>query len=342
MMPPAHPTIMRGKVGVLLVNLGSPDAPTRSAVRRYLAQFLSDRRVIEASPLIWQPILQGIILNVRPAKSAAKYASVWGDPAQPAPLVRITAAQAAAVQQALGTQFEVVHAMRYGNPALPAMLDELFKQRGCDRILIAPLYPQYCAATTASIVDEVNRWQAKLRWQPALRFLPPYFDQPDYIAAVAQSLDAHIAQLAWTPDRILLSFHGMPAETLGKGDPYHCHAQKTTRLVREALDDRADKVHMTFQSRFGPKKWLEPYTDAAMRSYPAAGIKNLVVQSPGFAADCLETLEEIAMEARETFLHAGGDNFSYVPCLNDSPRGIDMLAAVLRTELAGWTPQICS
>jgi protoporphyrin/coproporphyrin ferrochelatase len=331
-----HPQVVLGKVGVLLVNLGSPDAPTASAVRKYLKQFLSDRRVIELTPLLWQPILQGIILNVRPRKSAAKYASVWGDPAQAAPLVRITAEQTAALKLKFGERCEVAFAMRYGQPVISDQLDILFKEKGCDRILIAPLYPQYCAATTASIIDEVSRWQAKQRWQPALRYLPPYYDNPIYIKAVVQSLREHIANLSWVPDKILLSFHGMPNETLMKGDPYHCQSHKSARLIREALAWPAEKMQLTFQSRFGPKKWLEPYTDKTLEIFAHQGVKKIVVQAPGFAADCLETLEEIAIEAKESFEHAGGSHYSYVPCLNDSRLGIDMLHALLKAELAGW------
>jgi protoporphyrin/coproporphyrin ferrochelatase len=334
--PSGHPAVKPKKIGVLLVNLGSPDAPTPSAVRRYLKQFLSDRRVIELSPLLWQPILRGIILNTRPAKSAKKYASVWGKVGTLAPLVQITSQQATALQNEFGENAVVRFAMRYGNPAIPDQLNHLFYEQGCDRILIAPLYPQYCAATTASIVDEVSRWQAKQRWQPALRYLPPYYDSPVYISAITDSLREHIAALPWAPDRIMLSFHGMPRETLDKGDPYQCQSQKTARLVRESLGHDAPPLQITFQSRFGPKKWLEPYTDKTLEDLAASGTKNIVLQSPGFAADCLETLEEIAMEAKETFLHAGADNFSYVPCLNDSLRGIEMLQTLIRNELKGW------
>ncbi len=334
--PNGHPVVRGKKVGILLVNLGSPDAPTPSAVRRYLKQFLSDRRVIELNPLLWQPILRGIILNTRPAKSAKKYASVWGKVGTPAPLVKITSQQTLALQNKFGDSAVIRFAMRYGAPAIPAQLDDLFYEHGCDRILIAPLYPQYCAATTASIVDEVSRWQAKQRWQPALRYVPPYYDNPIYISAIKDSLNDHITALPWKPDRIMLSFHGMPRETLTKGDPYQCQSQKTARLVRDSLGTTAPPLQITFQSRFGPKKWLEPYTDKTLEDLAKTGTKNIVVQSPGFAADCLETLEEIAMEARETFLHSGGAHFSYVPCLNDSPRGIQMLSVLIKNELLGW------
>jgi protoporphyrin/coproporphyrin ferrochelatase len=335
-LPPAHPPVKAQKTGVLLVNLGSPDAPTTSAVRRYLKEFLSDRRVIELTPLLWQPILRGIILNVRPSKSAKKYASVWGDAAQPAPLVRITAAQTAALKNSFGANVIVDFAMRYGNPAIAARLDYMQKEMGCTRILVVPLYPQYSAATTATVVDEVNRWLARQRWQPTVRFLPPYFDDPDYIAAIAGSISTHLASLDWQPDVILASFHGMPRETLDKGDPYHCQSQKTARLVREALGETAERMQITFQSRFGPKEWLQPYTDGTVSALAQKGVKKLALVSPGFAADCLETLEEIQEEVAETFSHNGGEKFTYVPCLNDSPAGVALLEKLVRKELQGW------
>ncbi len=332
--PAGHPPVQLGKIGVLLVNLGSPDAPTPAAVRRYLRQFLSDRRVIELTPILWQPILQGIILNVRPAKSARKYASIWGDVSLPAPLVRITQKQSAGLQGKFGDTVLVDFAMRYGNPAIPARLSWL-KAQGCDRILVAPLYPHYCAATTATVVDEANRWLGAQRWQPTMRFLPPYFDDPIYIDAVAQSITVHLEQQP-QPDVILASFHGMPRESLDKGDPYHCQAQKTGRLLREKLGLEQDRFRISFQSRFGPKKWLEPYTDTTVAALAQQGIKSLAIVSPGFSADCLETLEEIQMEVAETFRHNGGTDFTYVPCLNDSAVGIEMLRALIARELAGW------
>jgi ferrochelatase len=324
------------KTGVLLVNLGSPDAPTTSAVRRYLKEFLSDRRVIELTPFLWQPILRGIILNVRPAKSAKKYASIWGDAAQPAPLVRITAAQTDALKNSFGEKVIVDFAMRYGNPAIATRLEYLQKEMGCSRILVVPLYPQYSAATTATVVDAVNRWLARQRWQPTVRFLPPYFDDPDYIAAVSGSIRAHFAALDWTPDVILASFHGMPRETLDKGDPYHCQSQKTARLVREAMGETAERLQISFQSRFGPKQWLQPYTDGTVAALAQKGVKKLAVVSPGFAADCLETLEEIQEEVAGTFSQNGGEKFTYVPCLNDSPAGVALLEKLVRKELQGW------
>lgn len=335
-LPTGHPKIKNGKIGVLLVNLGSPDAPTASAVRRYLKQFLSDRRVIELSPLLWQPILRGIILNVRPAKSARKYAYVWGDTNQPAPLVRFTQQQTAAVRSGFPDSIVVDYAMRYGNPAITVRLDYLMKDMGCDRILIVPLYPQYSAATTASVVDEVTLWLKRQRWQPTVRFLSPYFEDPTYIGAVAESISSHLSALPWQPDIILASFHGMPKETLDKGDPYHCQAQKTARLVREKLGMAPDRFRITFQSRFGPKAWLQPYTDGTVAELARQGVRHLAIVTPGFASDCLETLEEIQMEVAETFKQNGGTHFTYIPCLNDSPAGISLLQGLIKKELSGW------
>jgi protoporphyrin/coproporphyrin ferrochelatase len=336
LLPPRHPPVAIGRIGVLLVNLGSPDAPTKSAVRKYLKQFLSDRRVIELSPLLWQPILRGIILNVRPGKSAAKYASVWRADGQTAPLVRTTAAQASALQRRFTDRIVVDYAMRYGSPSIFSRLENLTEEKGCNRLLIVPMYPQYCAATTATVVDEVNRWLAARRWQPTLRFLPPYHDNPAYISALAHQITEHLRAMPWQPEIVLASFHGMPQESLNKGDPYHCHAQKTGRLLQEKMSWAKEAFRVTFQSRFGPKKWLQPYTDGTVEALARQGIKRLAIVCPGFAADCLETLEEIAIEVAGTFTRHGGENFTYIPCLNDSPAGVDLLESLVRTELGGW------
>jgi len=328
--PVDHPTIRARKIGVLLVNLGTPDAPTPAAVKRYLAEFLSDRRVIEIPQMIWQPILRGIILNTRPKKSAHAYAQVWTP--QGSPLAAITAQQAAALQGAFGPDVSVDWAMRYGNPSVASKLNAL-KDLGCERILIAPLYPQYCAATTASVMDAVSATLSKLRWQPAIRTLPPYYDDPSYIGALAASVDAALAALDFTPDLLLASFHGMPEATLYKGDPYHCHCQKSARLLSEKLNR---EVRVTFQSRFGRAKWLEPATDATLMALPGQGITKLAVITPGFSADCLETLEEIALRGRDAFVAAGGAHFAVLPCLNASSIGIDMMTKLLARELAGW------
>jgi protoporphyrin/coproporphyrin ferrochelatase len=335
-LPPHHPQARIGKIGVLLVNLGSPDAPTTAAVRRYLAQFLSDRRVIELHPLLWQPILRGIILNVRPKKSAAKYAAIWGDATLPAPLVRITAAQSAGLQAKFSADVIVDYAMRYGAPSIPSRLDDLMTVKGCDRILVVPMYPQYCAATTATVVDEVNRWLGARRWQPAVRVLPPYYDNPAYIDALAESVRTSLQSLPAPPEILLASFHGMPQETLTKGDPYHCHALKTGRVLREALGMTDKTFQITFQSRFLSKPWLQPYTDVTVATLAKSGVKRLAIVCPGFSADCLETLEEIVIEASATFRQNGGEAFDYLPCLNDSVAGMAMLEKLVRAELSGW------
>jgi protoporphyrin/coproporphyrin ferrochelatase len=329
-LPSNHPPIAKPQIGVLLVNLGTPDAPTASAVRRYLKQFLSDRRVVEIPPLLWQPILRGIILNTRPRKSAANYAKVWTD--KGSPLAFHTIAQKEALAQRLGDGFMVRHAMRYGQPAIGAVLEEM-KAAGCNRILLAPLYPQYSGATTATVQDEAFRTFAKMRWQAAIRTLPPYHDDPAYIAALKCSVEQSLAQLDFEPDAIIASFHGMPERTLHLGDPYHCHCQKTARLLSEAL---GKELIVAFQSRFGRAKWLEPATDATLERLAHEGKRKVAIFAPGFSVDCLETLEELAMGGRELFLEAGGTDFAYLPCLNTSEVGMDMLEAVVRRELSGW------
>ena len=329
-LPLDHPPVSVPKIGVLLVNLGTPDAPTPKAVKRYLAEFLSDRRVIEIPQFVWQPILRGIILNTRPKKSAHAYAQVWTP--QGSPLAAITAAQSKGLKHAFGEAVMVDWAMRYGSPAIASKLCAL-KDAGCNRILIAPLYPQYCAATTASVMDAVSAALAKIRWQPAIRTLPAYHDNHAYISALKASVEAELAKLDYTPDLLLASFHGMPKRTLELGDPYHCHCQKTARLLSEAL---GREVQVSFQSRFGSAKWLEPATDDTFKSLPSKGTKKIAVLTPGFSADCLETLEEIAIRGKEEFMTAGGTHFACLPCLNDSDIGLKMLQKILETELAGW------
>ena len=328
--PIDHPSIPARKIGVLLINLGTPDEASPRAVKRYLKQFLSDRRVVEIPQLVWQPILRGIILNTRPKKSAHAYQQVWTE--QGSPLAAITRAQAAALQGAFGPEVIVDHAMRYGNPAIPERLAAL-KAQGCERVLLAPLYPQYCAATTATANDEAFRALAGMRWQPAIRTLPPYHDDPRYIAALGEAVAAQLAALDFAPDTLIASFHGMPERTLHLGDPYHCQCRKTARLLSEAL---GREVTVTFQSRFGKAKWLEPYTDATLAALPGQGKKKVAILAPGFSADCLETLEELALRGRDSFMTAGGERFAYLPCLNDSPGGIAMLRGLLGTELEGW------
>ena len=330
--PTDHPTIPARRIGVLLANLGTPDAPDARAVRRYLAQFLSDRRVVEIPALLWKPILHGIILRTRPRKSAYAYSQVWTE--EGSPLAAITARQAKALQARLGDDVLVDWALRYGDPAIGAAIDRLF-DAGATRILVAPLYPQFCAATTASALDAVGAAMAARRWQPALRTLPPYYDDPHFIAALKQDFERQIATLDFVPDRLLLSFHGMPQRTLELGDPYHCHCRKTARLLGQAMERTVD---VAFQSRFGSAKWLEPATDAVLNAYPGQGVHKVAIAAPGFSADCLETIEELGIRGRADFLAAGGTHFARLDCLNDGEAGMTMLDALIRRELAGWWP----
>ncbi len=332
-LPPQHPPARSGGVGALLVNLGTPEAPEFGAVRRYLAEFLSDRRVVEIPALLWQPILRGVILNTRPQKSAQAYGKVWMKDGSP--LAVITRQQAQALQARLGEGVRVDWAMRYGQPAIGDRLKALM-EAGCERILLAPLYPQYCAATTATVVDNAGDALRKMRWQPSLRTLPPYHDDPAYIGALAADLGRQIDALAFVPEVLLLSFHGMPERTLHLGDPYHCHCRKTARLLEDELARPALRVVTTFQSRFGRAKWLEPATDTTLEAEARGGTKRMAVAMPGFSADCLETLEEIAMEGRETFLEAGGESYAALSCLNTSEPGMAMLETIVRRELSGW------
>jgi protoporphyrin/coproporphyrin ferrochelatase len=327
-IPDGHPQVTHGKVGVLLVNLGTPDAPSAAAVRRYLAEFLSDKRVVEIPSLVWKPILHGVILRTRPKKSAHAYSLVWGEDGSP--LAAITRAQAAALD--LGGVI-VDYAMRYGNPGIATRLAAL-KAQGCERILIAPLYPQYCGATTATANDAAFAALAAMRWQPAIRTLPPYHDDPAYIGALRASVEASLSALDFVPDTIVASFHGMPQRTLELGDPYHCHCRKTARLLGEAL---GKELVVAFQSRFGRAKWLEPATDATLARLGAEGRK-IAILAPGFSADCLETLEELAIRGRDSFIAAGGTDFAYLPCLNTSAEGMAMLRNIIAAELAGWAP----
>jgi ferrochelatase len=323
---------MPPRIGVLLVNIGTPDAPTPAAVRRYLGEFLSDRRVVEIPPLLWQPILRGIILPTRPARSARAYRLVWDEARDVSPLRGITEDQVAALAASLPEEVVVAHAMRYGAPTIAAQLASLQAQ-GCDRILLAPLFPQYSGATTASVVDAAGRALAAMRRQPALRVLPAYFDAPAYIAALAAEIADGLDALDFTPDRIVASFHGMPARTAALGDPYHDQCQATARLLSEAL---GRPLTIAFQSRFGRARWLEPSTASLLAGLPGEGARNIAVVAPGFAADCLETLEELAIRGRETFIAAGGEGFAYLPCLNARPHGIEMLRALILRELEGW------
>ncbi len=333
--PADHPTILTGKVGVLVVNLGTPDAPDARSVKRYLKEFLSDKRVVEIPTLVWQPILRGIILNTRPKKSAHAYAQVWSD--EGSPLAAITKAQARALQARLGDAAIVRHAMRYQSPSMAKELDALL-EAGCERILVAPLYPHYSGATTASALDAVADWIKTRRRLPALRTLPPYHDDPAYIGALHADLAAQIDALDFKPELLMLSYHGMPERTLHLGDPYHCHCRKTSRLVAErfATTHPALRIETTFQSRFGRAKWLEPATDSVLIAEGQKGTKAIAIAAPGFSADCLETLEELAIRGKDDFVAAGGTHFASLTCLNAGDTGIDMLEALVRRELAGW------
>ena len=329
-LPTNHPPVATPKVGVLLVNLGTPDAPTTSAVKRYLKQFLSDQRVVEIPPLLWQPILRGIILNTRPQKSAKAYAKVWTE--KGSPLAFFTAGQAEALQARMEGIADVRYAMRYGNPSVGDQLAAM-KAAGCNRILIAPLYPQYSGATTGTVLDEAYATLTAMRWHPAIRTLPAYHDDARYIGALKSSIEASLAKLDFVPDALVISFHGMPERTLHLGDPYHCHCQKTARLLSEAMG-RA--LVVSFQSRFGRAKWLEPATDDTLMKLAREGTKKVAIFAPGFSVDCLETLEELAMQGHEQFEEAGGTHYAYLPCLNDSDVGMDMLEQIIGQELAGW------
>jgi ferrochelatase len=317
------------KVGVLLINLGTPDAPKVRAVRRYLAEFLSDPRVIEIPKFAWKPILYGAILPTRPRKSAEAYNQIWTN--EGSPLRVIAHRQAEALRKRL-PDLSIHYAMRYGNPGIAVAIDKMVRE-GCTRILAAPLYPQYSAATTATANDAVFAALAAMRDQPAIRTLPPYYDEPLYIDALCTNLSRQIAALDFEPERLLLSFHGMPQRTADLGDPYYEHCLETARLITQALGREVD---VSFQSRFGRAKWLEPATDATLAGYPAKGIRRIAVATPGFSVDCLETLEELGIRGRHAFKQAGGEEFALLDCLNDSPESIAMLERLIERELAGW------
>lgn len=323
---------MSDKVGILLINLGTPDAPEPGAVRRYLAEFLSDPRVVEIPSLVWQPILRGIVLTTRPRKSARAYKKVWME--EGSPLAVFTARQAEALDGAFGARVMVEHAMRYGRPAIAERIDALIAA-GCGRILLAPLYPQYCAATTATALDAAFAHLRRMRALPALRTLPPYYEDPIYVTALRKSVQAALEELDFEPQALIASFHSMPERTRALGDPYHAHCLRTAALLSEGLET---ELITTFQSRFGRAKWLGPATDEVLAGLPAKGVTRLAIVAPGFSADCLETLEELAIRGRDTFLAAGGTDFAYLPCLNDSPYGIMMLRALIARELEGWLP----
>jgi protoporphyrin/coproporphyrin ferrochelatase len=335
--PATHPRVAHGKVGVLLLNLGTPDATNYWSMRRYLKEFLSDRRVIEVPRLIWWPILNLIILTVRPGKKGKDYASIWNNERNEGPLKTITRDQAEGVGRALAGHSNVVvdWAMRYANPTTESRIQALQAQ-GCEKILLVPLYPHYAAATTGTACDQAFRALMKMRWQPAVRVAPQYCDDPVFIDALAQSIETHLQGLSWKPDGLVATFHGMPQKYLEKGDPYHCQCMKTSRLLRERLGWAKDTWHTTFQSRFGNDPWLQPYTDKTVEALAKSGVKKLVMIAPGFSADCLETLEELDVENREIFEHNGGEEFSYIPALNASDGGLRVIEGIVRRELGGW------
>jgi len=329
-LPPNHPVVQTPRIGVLIINLGTPDAPTPKAVKRYLKEFLSDQRVVELPKILWQPILRGIILNTRPKKSAAAYSKVWTEDGSP--LTFHTKSQAKLLNARFDDNVIIDYAMRYGNPSIKSQITML-KDAGCTRIMLAPMYPQYSGATTATVHDKAYEIFSNMRWQPAIRTLPPYYDDSLHINALKQSVEAGLKKLNFEPDEIVISFHGMPENTLHKGDPYHCHCQKTARLLSEAL---GRKLTLSFQSRFGKAKWLEPATDATLERLAREGKSKIAIFAPGFAVDCVETLEELCLEGREIFLEAGGKEFSYIPCLNTDDAGMDMIESLVRRELSGW------
>ena len=326
-----HPDIKFGKTGVLLINLGTPDSTNWWDIRKYLKEFLSDRRVIEINPVLWQIILNLFILNFRPSKTARAYKKIWLKEVNESPLRYYTRNQAEKLQQELvGENIIVNFAMRYGNPSIKSKLNEL-KDSGCENIIILPLYPQYAAATTATVCDEVYRTLMKMRWQPSLQIVPHYESEPSYVSALVKSIEKKIETISWKPDLIIASYHGIPKKYFDKGDPYHCYCHKTTRLIKEKFSKI--EIQTTFQSRFGPQEWLTPYTDKTLESLSAKGIKNLLVICPGFASDCVETLEEINILGRETFLKNGGEKFDFIPCLNDSSEHIKLFENLVKKYL---------
>ena len=335
--PAAHPAVKFGKVGVLLVNLGTPDGTDYTSMRRYLREFLTDKRVIEWSPWKWYPILFGIVLNTRPQKVGKAYETIWNKDLNESWLRTYTRNQSDFMAERLRDvpNVKVDWAMRYGTPSIPSRIEAL-KDEGCDRILLFPLYPQYAAATTATVNDKAFQKLLTMRWQPALRTVPDYHDDETYIEALAKSVEQHLATLDWKPEMLLASFHGIPMSYFKLGDPYYCQCQKTGRLLRERLGLPEDKFMVTFQSRFGPEEWLQPYTDKTVEKLAQDGVKKIAVLNPGFVSDCLETLEEIAEQAAHSFHENGGEKFAHIPCLNDSEDGMRVLEKVVRRELLGW------
>ena len=326
-----HPPVNFGKTGVLIVNLGTPDSTNWFDIRKYLKEFLSDRRVIEVNPIIWQIILNVIILTFRPSKTAKAYKEIWMKDKNISPLLHYTQKQAEKLSNLISEKNLIVdYAMRYGNPSIRSKIATL-NEMGCENLIILPLYPQYAAATTATVCDEVYRTLMKMRWQPSLKIVPHYESDPLYIEALVNSLNKKIKEINWKPDLILASYHGIPQKYLDKGDPYHCYCHKTTRLISEKFT--SIEIKTTFQSRFGPEKWLQPYTDKTLENLPKEGKKNVLAICPGFSSDCVETLEEIQIQGKESFLESGGENFDMVPCLNDNDDHIILLKSLIQKNI---------
>ena len=326
-----HPPVKFGKTGVLIINLGTPDSTSWLDIRKYLREFLSDRRVIEVNPLIWQIILNVFILNFRPSKTAKAYKEIWMKDKNISPLLYYTKKQSEKISNLLPKENIIVDfAMRYGNPSIKSKIYNLHEM-GCENLVILPLYPQYAAATTATVCDEVYRTLMKMRWQPSLKIIPHYESNPLYIDALVNSINKKVKEITWKPDLILASYHGIPKEYFDKGDPYHCYCHKTTRLISEKID--TFEIKTTFQSRFGPQEWLQPYTDKTLESLPKDGKKNVLTICPGFSSDCVETLEEILIQGKESFMDSGGENFDMVPCLNDNDDHIHLLKSLIQKNI---------
>ena len=323
-----HPQVKFGKTGVLLINLGTPSSTSWLDIRKYLKEFLSDRRVIEINPFVWKIILNLFILTFRPSKTARAYKKIWMKEKNMSPLRYYTEMQSTKLNKKIGSEKVIVdYAMRYGQPSIKNKIEDL-KNLGCENIVILPLYPQYAAATTATVCDEVYRSLSKMRWQPSLQIIPHYESEPLYIEAISQSIEKKINQIKWIPDLIMASYHGIPKKYFEKGDPYHCYCHKTTRLIKEKMNLKIP-IMTTFQSRFGPQEWLQPYTDKTLEKLPKEGKKNILVICPGFASDCVETLEEISIEGKSSFIESGGENFDFIPCLNDNDKHIELFKSLI-------------
>tara|TARA_Y100000816_G_C26061098_1_gene557212 strand:- start:423 stop:1421 length:999 start_codon:yes stop_codon:yes gene_type:complete len=326
-----HPSIKFGKTGVLIINLGTPDSTNWLDIRKYLKEFLSDKRVIEVNPFIWQIILNVFILNLRPSKTAKAYKEIWMKKENKSPLLYYTEKQASKLSRHIKNDNVILDfAMRYGNPSIKSKIKKL-QSEGCENLIILPLYPQYAAATTATVCDEVYRTLMKMRWQPSLKIIPHYESEPLYINALVSSIEKKINEIKWKPDLIIASYHGIPKKYFDKGDPYHCYCHKTSRLISEKF--RSIEIKTTFQSRFGPQEWLQPYTDKTLEALPKEGKKNILVICPGFSSDCVETLEEILIQGKESFIKSGGDNFDMIPCLNDTDDHISLLRSLIERSI---------